>query len=206
MTDQLNIAGSGAEVGFVIGATDGFIRPLTVADQFNFETWCRQQAVSLLVHCDNLTLQQKTDAALHAMSLGWFSDACIHATGTVMGRSRLLWLATKDSNSLSFDEFRDCVLPEQLGVGYKALARMSFGDAKKKERDGPRRRVTMTQIARLVMKVRPAYKLEDVMGLTHLQIMTLLEPDQARHEDIACGSYAEAKALSDKMKAEPPDV
>jgi len=66
----------------------------------------------------------------------------------------------------------------------------------------PRPKLTMTRIAQLIVKVRPAYKLEDVMRLTHRQIMTLLEPDRSGQGVVACGSYAEAKALSERLIAE----
>lgn len=60
--------------------------------------------------------------------------------------------------------------------------------------------MTMTRIAQLVVRVRPAYRLEDVMKLTHRQIMTLLEPDRQESGVIPCGSFAEAKAMSEAIR------
>ncbi len=58
----------------------------------------------------------------------------------------------------------------------------------------------MTRIARLIMQVRPAYRFEDIMRLTHRQIMVLLEPERTGRGKIACGSYAEALALQQKIR------
>ncbi len=133
MNDQLNIAGAASAVDFIVGELPCKIRPITVADQFDYETWVRGLAVAALAGSSALTLDQKMRATLSAMSLGWFSDACIESTATVMGKARLLWLATRDSLGLTFDQFRDTVTEEQLHAGFSAMAAMSWGNEKKKQ-------------------------------------------------------------------------
>lgn len=131
MTDAYDIAGAAVSIDFNVGEQPCKIRPIKVADQFDFEQWARELAMQAIVG-SNLTLKQKMQCAKEAISLGWFSDECIAATQTVMGKARLLWLGTRDSHDMSFADFRDTVTEEQLHEGFMALAEISWGGSKKK--------------------------------------------------------------------------
>lgn len=131
MSDQFDIAGAGASIDFTVGDVACKLRPITVADQFDFEQWIRGMAIEALAE-SNLSLADKTNATIQLMGIGWFSDACITATGTVMGKSRLLWLATRDSHTMGFKQFAGTITEEQLHAGDRLLVEISWGSSKKK--------------------------------------------------------------------------
>lgn len=51
------------------------------------------------------------------------------------------------------------------------------------------------------MRVRPQYKLDDIMQLTHRQIVLLLEEDRPSGGKIPCASYEDAVALQKQLRA-----
>ena len=131
MNDHANIAGAAASIDFEIGTTACKLRPITFADQFEYEEWVRTMTVKLLCSCDNLTLEQKTTATMQAMGMGWFSEPCIQSTGTKMGKGMLLWLATRASHGNTLNWLRDNITEEQLHAGDRLLTELTWGGKKK---------------------------------------------------------------------------
>lgn len=128
MNDDVDM---GDGVPFEIGGEACKLRALTLADQVEYEGLLRQRAVALLSKVEAMTLVQKTEAAMCAMRFNWFSPECIASIETALGQTTLVWLATKETTGLSFDEFLSKTRENEITAGIKLVSSLTWPETKK---------------------------------------------------------------------------